>query len=211
MAAREESQGMPKRPWYVTLALIGSFLFAIGAGVEGWDRLRQYQGAETKIELESIRDEAARLRVKQSSDVLSDALYAHKKASYPLHVALFLVSVAMAAFSVRVLFTRAFGRTLLVQLVGVQAALMVARHVVDGETREAGLAFQRTHTQALYAMVGQDSSWIDSFVKIARVGAPVYLGFRTLASLLIIAALLDSKARHALDVADTDDSTSEFE
>ncbi len=211
MAALSESPGTSQRPWYVTLALIATFLFAIGAGIEGWDRVRQYQGAETKVELEGIRDEPTRLVIKQRTDAFLEALHSHKKTSYPLHVALFLVSAAMATFSVRILFSKGFGRALLVQLVSVQAALMVARYVVDGDAREADLALQRAHKQAVFAMVGQDASLVDPFVKAARVGAPIYLGFRTLISLLIIAALLDSKARDALDVADTDESTSEFE
>ena len=200
---------MPKRPWYVTLALIGTFLLAIGAGVESCERVRHYQGGEAKIEASDIRDEAMRTRVRQRGEDVLESLYAHRKTSYPLHVALFLVSAAMATFSMRVLVSKSFGRTLLVQLVGVQAALMVARHFVERETREAEFEYARARTEATYVIAGRNTRDVDLGVKLIRAATPIYLGFRTFVSLLIIAALLERKARIALDVTGADESRSE--
>jgi hypothetical protein len=189
----------PKRPWYLVVALS----LALGLGMTnacgGTKLFALYRApADAIAASRAMHDIAAdddRAAVQARFDAYIASLDAAKNRGWPLAVALLILGSATVFFSMRAMGGSGSGRTALLQLIVVQAALAPAepwllRDVDEAETR------LNEASQSARARSGAASALeidVEAFAALAR--GPVGLVLYTLGSAFVLVGLTRRRSR----------------
>jgi hypothetical protein len=183
----------PKRPWYLVVALslalgLGMTGACNGAGLAQW----YHRPAENLAELRAMHDIAAdddRAAVQSRFDAYITTLDAARQRGWPLAVALMILGGATVFFSMRVIGGSGSGRTAVLQLIVVQAALApvaqwLMRDVDGAETRlEESMLSARARAGNIPAVQ------IDAGSVALRARGPVGLALHTLGCVFVLVGL----------------------
>jgi hypothetical protein len=189
-----------KRPWYLTVALLGALAIGTVGALQGWQTFVNYRAPIDPSEMGAgIADEADRVAVVSRFQTFLQVLDVAKPRVWPLGVAALLLGTAIFVFAMRVFSRNAAARGMLVQLIVVQACANAAgywllRDVVDAELelKEAEIVAALPHDQG-------DRADAVRAARLQRAAYPLGLALDTLCSALIVTALTRRRSREYLD------------
>ncbi len=195
---------VPKRPWYLVAALIAGWVFGFGSLNDGCRMVAFYQGADIdEPAAQSLTDVQARDEVIALETRRVAVMDAARNRALPLAIASLLLGMAMVMLSLRSMMGRGGARRALVQVVAVQALLIVASHFLIADVRRAradvesaALIAKIREKQPDEARGEQIAAAERAFLKILP---SLQLTFRTLASALIVLALTRPRVRAFFD------------
>lgn len=210
MASDPPPSGAPvqpvARPRYLVVALVAALVFGAGCWTEGCGRLQTYRGARDGGAAfnAQVHDEQERANVealyKRHLEADDDA----RARGIPIWAATFVLGAALLALSARGLAGRTNARSALMQVVAVQAIVVVAQFFLMREANEAELDWFLAGTLAHQreALRPADYAFWAPILRGARhYGQPVWLAIRTVASALIIVALTQRRSREFFEAA----------
>jgi hypothetical protein len=200
--------GTVRRPWYLMLALIVAWIFGASAFVDGCSTVAFYregmpdpQEAVARVHSDSDRAVAAKV-AEQYFTTMFDA----RKRVFPLSVAGMLLGAVMVGFAARAMSGREGARTALIQVIGVQAILVIAAHFLTVDVRHAREALENTLFAAQFRDAAPDPESADRslalYSKMLSLRESVMLVVRSVASGLIIVALTRSRSRRFFEAAE---------
>jgi hypothetical protein len=194
------SAAASKRPWYLVAALIAAWVFGAGSWVDGCNAAAFYKGATVDIAAaaQSLTDAQARDEVIALGTQWLDVWAGAKSRALPLGIASLLLGMTMALLAMRSMMGQAGARRALVQVVAVHAALLVVTYYLTADVRGAELAFQKALVIARFRDQRPDettAAQVESMRVGARLLPPLQLGFRTVASVLILLVLTRPRVR----------------
>lgn len=141
-APRSPRSAGPKRPVFLLVGLALTMLFGMAGWFSGCATIQEYRapndGFEQQVQVLPIaaeRDAARALHERYES-----RMETAKSRQYPLGVAEFLLGAAMIALTARTFAGRSGSRTLLLQVTGAQAVVLVIGYFATSETRDAFIA-----------------------------------------------------------------------
>jgi len=206
-SVRGEKAEKAKRPRYLVVALVTALIFGAGCWTEGCDRLTFYQAKQDNSSAmhAGIKGNADRERAEALYHRFTEVAYATRGRVIPMSAALFVIGAALLALASRGLAGKHNTRGVLMQVVVVQAALVVASHFLTRERREAELDWgvERTLIELREtAPPDQYAAQVQVIHAVRRFGIPGWLAVRTLASALIVLALTRPRAREFFDAAE---------
>jgi hypothetical protein len=197
-----------KRPRYLVVALIAALMFGAGCWTEGCGRLAYYREAHerTPTMMIAIRDDADRARVEELFQRFVDAAARARGKALPLATATFVLGAALLSLATRGLGGRSNTRSALMQVVTVQAVVVVMSYFVTREMLqaeadwqyEAALVHQRERVSP-----EQLAEITPTLRSIQRWAPPAWLSLRTVASLLIVFALTRPRAREFFNATES--------
>jgi hypothetical protein len=183
----------PKRPWYLVVALSLALALGMTGACNGSALVQRYHApVDTLAAIPAIRDIAAdddRAAVQARFDAYISTLDGARQRGWPLAVALLLLGSATVFFSMRVIGGSGGGRSALLQLIVVQAALApvaqwLMRDVDEAETRvEEAMLSARARAGNIPAMQ------IDAGTMALRARGPVGLALHTLGCAFVLVGL----------------------
>jgi len=200
------SAAPPARPRYLVVALVVALVFGAGCWTEGCARLQFYRGGRDggPVLNAQIRDDGEREKVEDKYKTFLDVAENARARGVPIYAAYFVLGAALLALAARGLAGRTNARSALVQVVSVQALVVVAswfvmRDLVDAEN-EWHLA--RTLAQQREALPPEKFVRVEPTLRDAvKWGGPGWLVIRTLASALIVVALTRQRSRDFFEAA----------
>ncbi|AKU94490.1 hypothetical protein AKJ09_01154 [Labilithrix luteola] len=180
----------------------------MGAGLwtEGCSTLAFYRGeTDYKAVLNApIRDEANRARADERYEHFTEVADAARNRVVPMAAAIFVLGASMLALSALGLGGRRNTRHALVQVVGVQAAVVLAQYYLTKDVRMAKLDWQLEGVliQQQEALPPEEFAKVAPGIESARqVYGPFWLLLQTTASGLVLLALTRRRSREFFDVA----------
>ncbi len=176
-----------KRPWYLIVALIGSWLFGAAILVNGCETLAFYKSdtVDGNAAAEQLADDAQREQVASRIEHYFTVMDGARRRVLPLSIAALLLGAAMVALSARAMSGRPGARSGLVQVTVVQAALAVLTYALTPDVRRAEF---EVNAALSYGWLG-------------RYAPPVILAMRSFASALVVVALTRPRSRAFFDAA----------
>jgi hypothetical protein len=119
---------LTKRPWYLTAALVASWIYGARALSEGYQDLAFYRGERPDVH--AMADELPSAQARDDASKAGDRWLAlkdgEKQREMPIGAASLLLGAAMVIFAARSMAGREGSRSALVQIVVVHAGLVVA-------------------------------------------------------------------------------------
>jgi hypothetical protein len=201
------ARGAPaKRPRYLVLALAIALLFGAGCWTEGCSRLAFYRGEHDQSEAmnAAIKSDVDRTRAEALYHRFTEVADQGRGRAIPMAAATFVLGAALLALAARGLAGKTNARTVLMQLVAAQAAIVAVSYFVVRDVRDAELdwEFERTLIHQRETMPPDQYERVIPMMKSMRqVGVPGWLIARSLASGLIILALSQKRARAFFEAA----------
>ncbi len=196
-----------RRPWYLIVALIiCSFLGSVGT-LEGWETIDVYRTdhIDTSEITRDISRESNRAAAQASINKLMGALQAERPRLFPMGAAELVLGLAALGLSIGAMSGRRGARSALVQVMIVQAALVIAMDVATPRVRAATLDLDLTIRSATLRENGKDPQLVDEATSITRKIAPAMevgkLVVRTLVVGLIVIALTRRRTREFYEAA----------
>jgi len=196
-----------KRPFFLLLALVVSFMLGTSGWVSGCATIAYYNaGDPSALKTGAIpeKNAAERPRYEAAVDQWVIASDAGKRHAFPLGVAAFVLGAAALALAARGLAGRQGGRSALVQVLSVQAVLAF---VTFGATREIRWAERERDVAGQLLAMPPFASPDERLVHERGVRAlytligPAAMGMRTLMTLFVVLALTRPSARELLEPA----------
>lgn len=190
-----------KRPWYLVVALVVSSIFGATSFVDGWSILSYYRTTQVDVSVvvRDLDDDRDRKAASSALEHYVDALDADKHRMFPLAAAELLLGLALFATSASAMAGRRGGRAALVQVVAVQAVVVVLMFALTSRVRSANRELGATLGAAQLRKSGNDPKVIEDSVAISRKIAPfvevLYVAGRTTVAGLILVALTRRRAR----------------
>jgi hypothetical protein len=191
----------PKRPLLLSIALVLSLLFGLGASQEALQDIAFFRGdaaQNTMVELTNQQRAVIDLALAHLLDVAST----HRSLGLSLSAAIMVISTAMMLFAVRGFSPSTRGANILTQLVAVQSALLIAHYVALPEYRWAkrDLAIAVANAQVLgHANSESDRAQGAQTLQItAKVLPPLQAGYllvRSAMCMLIVLTLRRDKIK----------------
>jgi hypothetical protein len=127
-----------KRPWYLTVALLGALLVGSGAAREGWQTFVSYQATVDPAEIApGIDDDADRQAVVTRFQTYLHVLDAAKPRAWPLAAEALVLGTAIFIFAMKVFGGNGAARAMLLQLLVVHAGVNAAGHWLQRDVLEA--------------------------------------------------------------------------
>ncbi|HQY64959.1 MAG: hypothetical protein IPF92_29090 [Myxococcales bacterium] len=199
-----------KRPLYLVAALAMAFALGTGGWVGGCENVAYYHAEPSamRVDLE-LKDEAERPRLDRAIERWFTARDAARGHAFPLGAAAFVLGAAILSLAARGLAGKPGGRSALVQVLSVQAALAVVTFAATKEIRwaERDVYVVRSMGNAPRPFVSREER--DRHERVTRALleflAPAMLGARTLVALLVIFALTRPRARELLEPASAEE------
>lgn len=193
---RSSSSPSPaKRPRYLVVALVGALVFGAGCWTEGCSRLAFYRGEQNHADIihANIRDPQDRSRAEDLYQRFVDTANAQRGRAVPIAAATFVLGAALLALAARGLGGRSNTRSALVQVVAAQAIVVAGAYYATRATQSAEddwrfecvMLEQREKVPAAQ----YDTQIVPTLRTARRIGPPLWLAMRSLASLLIVFAL----------------------
>jgi hypothetical protein len=195
----------PRRPKFLVVALLMALVFGAGCWTEGCGRLAFYRDPDALAEhADVIKDEQDKQRIDGLYQRYLDAADAQRGRSIPFSAAIFVLGAALLALTARGLAGKSNTRSALMQVVAAQAIVVGAAYFATKDMRNAELDWKFEETLA----VKREDMPPDKYAALVpqwralRVSMPpAWLGFRSVASVLIIIALSRQKAREFFEAA----------
>ena len=197
----ERGRQRRKRPWYLVLALIGSWIFGASGFVDGCSTLAFYKTptVDAADYVAGVKGDGERIEATAAAERYITAMHTAKERVFPLGIAALLLGGAMVVFSARAMSGRSGARSGLIQVITVQAALVVATHFLTPDVRASRTDLEGAVVSAQLRESGQEQQVIDQslalYPKIVRFRSAVWLVFRSTAALLILLALTRPRTR----------------
>lgn len=193
-----------RRPRYLVLALGLSLFIGAGLWTDGCSTLAFYRGeTDYKAVLNArIRDEANRARADERYEHFTEVADAARNRVIPMGAALFVLGTSMLVLSALGLGGRNT-RSALVQVVGVQAAVVLAQFYLTKDVRLAKLDWQLegVRIQQQEALPPEEFEKVAPGLEQARlVWGPMVLLLQTSASGLILLALTRRRSREFFEM-----------
>ncbi len=201
----EASSQRANRPKYLVVALVVALLFGAGCWMDGCNAIALYKGGHLNPSHASqgIDGEADRAQVEQLFTRFVDLANTHRSRGIPIGAATLVLGAALLAVGTRALAGRTAARSLLIQLVLVQAAVVAAGFFLNGDIRAAELDWYTARTLALARQDGSDAIKLAQLETLMagtrRYGVPAWIAIRSVASLLVAFALTRPPARRFFD------------
>jgi hypothetical protein len=182
-----------RRPWYLVVALGICMFFGAGGWISGCQTIAEYRepGGAVERQVEMLPTTEDREAARASYERYTAVLEAAKKRQFPIGIAEFLLGAAILALTIRAIAGRNGARTLLVQIMAAQAALVLVGYFLTGDVRNAWLSH--------YGFTGHLMSPPDSIERAlwhpgmieAFAGATwsAWIGVRSLLSVIAVVAL----------------------
>ena len=195
-----------KRPRYLVVALVGALVFGAGCWTEGCKQLAFYRGERDRhVALNAaVHDDAERQHVERLYQHFVDVADLGRNKGVPLAAGTFVLGAALLALAARGLGRKANTRSALMQVVGAQAIVVALTYFVMKDTRNAELdwEFERRLVHERETTPPEQYQAMVPGVRMVRHWAPgTWLGFRSLASILILLALSRPRARAFFEAA----------
>lgn len=196
--------GRARRPRYLVVALALSLFIGAGLWTEGCSTLAFYRGeTDYKAVLDArIHDEANRARADERYEHFTEVIDAARNRVIPFSAAIFVLGTTMLVLSALALGGRNT-RHALVQVVGVQAAVILAQYYATKDVRMAKLDWQLegVRIQQQEALSPEEYEKVAPGLESARVVyGPLVLFLQTSASGLILLALTRRRSREFFDI-----------
>jgi hypothetical protein len=193
----------PKRPWYLVVGLSLALALGMTSACGGTKLFALYRApAEAIAASRAMHDIAAdddRTAVQTRFDTFIATLDAAKPRGWPLGVALLLLGSATVFFTMRVMGGSGSGRSALLQLIVVQAALAPAAHWLIRDIDQAWLRFNEA-SESARARAGAASALeleLEAFAALAR--GPVGVALHTLGCAFVLVGLTRRGSRAYLE------------
>jgi hypothetical protein len=195
-----------KRPLYLVVALLGAVAFGAYGALQGWSAFLQYRGAiDPTLVGQGIANADDRAAIVARATAFEAALDAVKMWGWPIAVAGIVLGSAMFIFAMRGLAGSSAARTMLVQIVIVQAGVNIAEPWLLRGVDEAKLGL----SEAVYTAYLRENvpEWNHPEARSAagaamwRTAHPFSLAAQTLLSALIVVALTRRRAREFFDAS----------
>ena len=183
-----------KRPWYLVVALVIASVFGATGFVDGWGIITYYRTSDVDLSalVREIDDDHERADAKGALDRYVEALDVDKSRMFPLSVAELLLGMTLFALSAGAMAGRKGARSALVQVVGVQAAVVVLMYFLTAHVRLAN----RDLAMALEVpklSKGNDPELVQQTMAVNKKLVPVlevgYLVVRSLVAGFVLVAL----------------------
>ncbi len=205
-----EASTPKKRPLYLLAALALCFALGTGGWVGGCDTIAYYHSDPAVARYNApLKDESERPRLDGATDRWMMARDASKKQSFPLGVAAFVLGAALLSLAARGLAGKPGGRSALVQVVSVQAAIALVTFVATKEVRWAEREVYVANMMGNAPKPFPSREERDHQERITRAFltflSPAALGVRTLLALLVVFALTRPRARELLEPASAEE------
>ena len=190
------------------LALIAAWIFGASGFVDGCNTLVFYRSdAFDPADLaQGIKSEQAHAQVVEVAQHYVQAMNDARGRAFPLAVAAMLLGAVMVAFAARAMAGRQAARTGLMQVVTVQAALVVAAFFLTPDVRHAQVDLRSVAFAAQVRESGQDPHMVEQMIpfytRLFAYQPPVWLAFRSTMSLLVLVALTRARSRAFFDAAE---------
>ena len=171
----------------------------------GWSIISYYRTSTLDLAsvVRVVEDDADRERVNHAFEVYVEALDHDKSRMFPLAAAELLIGVAMFAMAAGAMGGRPGARVALVQLVGVQAALVLVTFVVTTKVRVANRDLGSVVGAAQLRKSGSDPKLVEESLAISRKLAPtvenVFVAMRSVAAGLVLIGLTRRRSRAYFD------------
>lgn len=194
-----------KRPRYLVVALVVALMFGAGCWMDGCNGLLLYKGGniEPSHASQGINDDAERAKVEALFARFVDVAQGGRSRGVPIGAATLVLGAALLAIGTRALAGRSAARSALIQLVIVQAGVVVAGYFLNGDIRAAELDWYTARTMAMTRQDGADAeklAQLEAMMAMTRrFGVPGWIALRTAASLLVAFALTRPRARRFFD------------
>lgn len=197
---------VPKKSRYLTVALVVALMFGIGCWSEGCERIALYDGEHQQAMAlnASINVQADRERVQELYTHYVDVAYNARGRAVPASAAIFVLGAALLALASRGLAGRAHARRPLVQVVAVQAVVVVIAYFLTQDVRSAELTWANELVLAHQreALPPEDYERVAPVLRATlAIRDPAWLVLRTIASALIIVALTRQRSREFFEAA----------
>jgi hypothetical protein len=193
-----------KRPLYLVLALLGALACGAYGALQGWSAFLLYRGGiDPALVGQDLANADDRAAIAARATALEASLDAVKAWGWPLAIAAILLGSAMFVFAMRSLAGSSAARTMLVQIVIVQAGLNMAQHWLLRSVEEANLGL----SEAVYTAYLRENvpEWNHPETRAAagaamwRTAYPFSLAAQAFGSALIVVALTRRRAREFFD------------
>jgi hypothetical protein len=190
-----------KRPWFLVVALVVSSLFGATSFVDGWSILSYYRTTQIDVSavVRDLDDDHDRKAAQAALERYVDALDADKHRMFPLAAAELLLGIALFGTSAAAMAGRGGGRAALVQVVAVQAAVIVLMFALTARVRSANRELGATIGAAQLRKSGNDPKVVEDSVAISKKIAPaielLYVVGRTTVAGLVLVALTRRRTR----------------
>jgi hypothetical protein len=193
-----------KRPFYLVLALLGALALGSVGACNGWNAVTLYrEPIDTSVAGDGIVDEADRGAVIARAQAFFQTLDAAKARGWPLAVATLLLGGAVFTFAVRAMGGTPGTRSVLIQLVIVQALVNALSVVLLRDVFNAELRYREAWEGAKLRSLPSDGPRPDEALHWLSIVAPavpaVELGLSSVMSAFIVVALTRRRSRDLLD------------
>ena len=189
------------RPWFLLVALVMSSLFGATSFVDGWSIISYYRTSDVDMSavVRGVDDDGDRARAQVALERYVEALDHDKSRMFPLAAAELLLGLALFTMSAGAMGGRPGARAALVQLIGVQAVVVIIMFGLTARVRVANRDLGSVVGAAQLRKSGSDPKVIEESLAISRKLAPgVEIGYVTLRSLaagLVLVALTRRRSR----------------
>jgi hypothetical protein len=196
------SSRLPRRPWYLVVALAFCFLFGSGGAMRGCQTFAMYRGElSSDFETKGIAAADARDRVQKAFDELIDASYQAKNRLYPVGVASWVLGMAMLSLGARALGGQRAAHRYLLQVLIAQTALTIVAFFLTEDVSRAETNFVLVKQQAMMPPDADDPT-VRALVSSPTLWQALSLGWlviRVLMALGVLFALTRERARAFYD------------
>jgi hypothetical protein len=195
-----ESLAGRARPRYLGVSLAAALVLGAGCWTEGCARLELYRASESASSRlhAAIRDPEDRARLDALYQRLLEIADGARGRAAPLGAATFVLGAALLAIGSRGLAGRPGARRALVQVVSVQAVVVLASWLSTSDLRHAELEWDHERRAAIQRATSSPA-WVERLGPFMQArwqyGAPTWLALRSIASALVIVALTRSRTR----------------
>jgi hypothetical protein len=205
-----EASTPKKRPLYLLAALALCFALGTGGWVGGCETIAYYHSDPALARYNApLKDESERPRLDEATDRWMVARDASKKQAFPLGVAAFVLGAALLSLAARGLAGKPGGRSALVQVVSVQAAIALVTFVATKDVRWAEREVYVANMMGNAPKPFPTREERDHQERFTRAFltflSPAALGVRTLLALLVVFALTRPRARELLEPASAEE------
>jgi len=187
------------------IALIVAWIFGATAFVDGCSIVLVYRGESIDETAGFIQSDEHREAAAQAAENFLQTMNTARHRYFPLSVAGMLLGAVMVGFAARAMSGREGARGPLIQIVGVQAALVIVTHFLTTDVRGSRAVWDNTVLSARLRESQQDAQAIERALtlvpKIPVVRETVWLVARTLLSGFIVIALTRSRSREFFQAA----------
>ena len=198
-------RAIPKRPWYLILALGVCFILGASSAFNGMAMIDLYRRPEADLsgQFDDVKDEAQRQKLVKATQALLDAVSAEQSRLFPISAAELVLGLALFLLSVLAMAGRNGARSALVQVVMVSTALAVGEHFAAPKVRAAESDFTLAKTESDLVASGFDAQTVafqmETQKRLLPFVLPLRLVLRGTVALLIVLALTRRRTRAFYD------------